>query len=290
MARIKVTSSDINAKLARGECANFRNNGCQGRTPCLVVNGEPCQYFATYVKPLLDYPDYLNKYGREAKITVALNPKAKVVRKRRLAAEPTLGIKSSPPAAAPAPAQSQPALKPAKPEPAVSAATPRPLPAPIAQPAKPTPARAVKETPLLLPVTAPVTKGKKASPPVPAATPAPLPPKTATTPALAVPTPPRNAQSPTAPTLTLTVASTPPVKRAKTAPASATTPLPATPPTPPPPVTTKPQPAPEQPQLFDDLFAVPPTPSTSKKRLAITQEVGSKHASSTRTTQAAFPQ
>lgn len=87
MARVKVTSSDIYARLARGECANYRQNACQGRTPCTIVNGEPCQYFDVYVKPLLDYTEFENRYAREAKQTLALNPKAKVVRKRRQAAE-----------------------------------------------------------------------------------------------------------------------------------------------------------------------------------------------------------
>jgi len=115
MARVKVTSSDINAKLARGECANYRNNGCQGRTPCTVVNGEPCTYFNTYVKPLLDYPDFAAKYGREAKISVALNPKSKVIRKRRKADEPALKLTAGPPLPNPAPPAAAPAKKSPKP-------------------------------------------------------------------------------------------------------------------------------------------------------------------------------
>lgn len=92
----KATNADILARLAKGECANFHNNSCQKRTPCTVIIGEPCDYFAQYVKPLLEYPEFSNKYGREAKITVALNPKAKVVRKRRAAETPKLAIAQEP--------------------------------------------------------------------------------------------------------------------------------------------------------------------------------------------------
>ncbi len=90
MARAKATSTDINAKLARGECANYQKNCCLGRTPCLIIQGEPCGYFATYVKPLLETPDIAARYHREAKISVALNPKSKVIRKRRKDDEPKL--------------------------------------------------------------------------------------------------------------------------------------------------------------------------------------------------------
>ena len=99
MARIKVTSTDIYARLAKGECANYRNGNCVGRTPCTIINGEPCQYFATYVKPLLDQADFSAKYAREAKISVALNPQTKVVRKRQLAAAPALAMDSPTPSA-----------------------------------------------------------------------------------------------------------------------------------------------------------------------------------------------
>ncbi|MHB9024958.1 MAG: hypothetical protein ACYC7E_12435 [Armatimonadota bacterium] len=92
MARAKVTSTDIFARVARGECANFRNNACQGRTPCTVLVGESCEYFAKYVKPLLDYPEFSAKYAKEAKVSLLLNPKAKVVRQRRKAEEPALDL------------------------------------------------------------------------------------------------------------------------------------------------------------------------------------------------------
>lgn len=91
---MKATTTDIYAKLAKGECANFRNNACQGQAACAVINGEPCQYFADYVKPLLQYPEFSSRYGREAKVAVALNPKAKIVRKRRLAQEPALTMEA----------------------------------------------------------------------------------------------------------------------------------------------------------------------------------------------------
>jgi len=89
MARAKATTLDILARLAKGECANFTQGGCQGReTPCAVAIGEACDYFTSYVKPLLDSPEFALKYGREAKIAVAVNPKTKVIRKRR----PTLDL------------------------------------------------------------------------------------------------------------------------------------------------------------------------------------------------------
>ena len=86
MARVKATTTDIHARLARGECANYRAGSCLGKHPCTVTNGEACDYFASYVLPLLEYPDFAGKYAREAKITVALNPQSKVVHKRRQAA------------------------------------------------------------------------------------------------------------------------------------------------------------------------------------------------------------
>ncbi len=271
MARIKVTSSDINAKLAKGECANYRNNSCQGRIPCMVLNGEPCQYFATYVKPLLDYPEISSKYGREAKIAVALNPKSKVVRKRRLAAEPTLAIKSAPPAALPAaPAKSQPPVKPAGKSPAVIAETPRPLPLAAARPGKLAreSARMAKEV-LSLPVQEPVTKAKKAAPPAPVAVPAPTPREKAPQPAAAA-APPRHAAKSVEPALTLSSAppapAPPAVKRGKATPNYTATTVAPPPLAPAPIITAKPRPEPEQPQLFGDLFAAPSPPRTSRKR------------------------
>jgi len=106
----KATSADIWARLARGECALYHGNSCQGRTPCTIINGEPCDYFNQYVKPLLEYPDFSARYGREAKVTVALNPKAKVLRKSRLAADPALPALEPPPAAKIAP-EFKPSLK-----------------------------------------------------------------------------------------------------------------------------------------------------------------------------------
>ncbi|HEY3416450.1 MAG TPA: hypothetical protein VGM23_06170 [Armatimonadota bacterium] len=112
MARAKVTSTDIYARVARGECANYRNNACQGRTPCTVLVGENCEYFAKYVKPLLDYPEFNAKYAKEAKVTLLLNPKAKVVRQRRKAEEPALDLQ---PTAAQKTATPQPEKTPAVP-------------------------------------------------------------------------------------------------------------------------------------------------------------------------------
>jgi len=114
---MKVTSSDINARLARGECANFRN-GCRGRTPCAIVEGEVCQYFDDYVKPLLDMSDFAQRYAREAKVKLALNPNAKVVRKRRDAGAPKLDLQAETTPETPAKAAAKvakPAAAPAKP-------------------------------------------------------------------------------------------------------------------------------------------------------------------------------
>ncbi|MEI7834733.1 MAG: hypothetical protein WCJ56_16220, partial [bacterium] len=140
MARAIATSTDINAKLARGECANYQKNCCLGRTPCLIIQGEPCGYFATYVKPLLETPDIAARYHREAKISVALNPKSKVIRKRRQAAEPKLPeisvkITAKPPVV-PVVAVAPPSVVPSGP---VIVTVPTPRPAPV-----------VREEPLLL--------------------------------------------------------------------------------------------------------------------------------------------
>ena len=99
MGRVKATTTDIHSRLARGECANYRAGNCLGKNPCTIIHGEACDYFASYVLPLLDYPEFSNKYVREAKITVALNPQSKVVRKRRQTAiVPTLAFDASKPA------------------------------------------------------------------------------------------------------------------------------------------------------------------------------------------------
>lgn len=150
MARINITSTDIHARLARGECANYSRNCCQGTVPCAVVEGGACDYFAQYVKPLLEYPDISAKYSREAKVTVGLNPKAKVVRKRREAKEPTLAIEAKPtakPTSAPA----------AKPKMVTPIAPPAPAPVPVPAPAlaavtpPATPTRAKRQPPSTAP-------------------------------------------------------------------------------------------------------------------------------------------
>jgi hypothetical protein len=155
MARAKFTTTDIMAKLAKGECANYVRNSCQGRQPCAITLGEPCTYFGEYVKPLLDLPEFLAKYTREAKVGVALNPKTKVVRKRRAESLPELdvtpppppaSIKAAPPAkpaAAVVPQRSAPPpVKPAAivPSPAVPAVPLAPAASSAPAPAAPTPA------------------------------------------------------------------------------------------------------------------------------------------------------
>lgn len=128
MARAKVTNADIFARLARGECANYRQNGCRGQSPCTIIVGEPCDYFNRYVKPLLDYPEFSTKYQREAKVTVAINPNAKVVRARRTSSEPRLTLETT--------SAKETAPRASKPAPArVVKSTPQiPAPAPVAIP------------------------------------------------------------------------------------------------------------------------------------------------------------
>ena len=166
----KATTADILARLARGECANYLNNSCQGRTPCTVIIGSPCDYFAQYVKPLLEYPEFSDKYGREAKVTVALNPKAKVLRQRRQAGANTLPEVAARPAAPTTPA--------AKPPPAIAKTAAKsvpPLPQPVTAversvPAA-TPPRATKKTAPAVPVLPPAVP-RHTSTPTPATPPA----------------------------------------------------------------------------------------------------------------------
>jgi hypothetical protein len=194
MARNKVTSSDIYARLARGECANYRQTGCRGKDPCTIVVGEPCDYFNRYVKPLLDYPEFSAKYQREAKVTLAINPNAKVVRTRRTSSEPRLSL-DAPPAsheatrpAKVAPAKAVPAAK--KTIPAIVPAKPvlveKPIPTPVIPPkVAPTPPAAPpaqpRQKPAVAPAAAPVLTlltaevaetPKKATPRAPKAPPA----------------------------------------------------------------------------------------------------------------------
>jgi hypothetical protein len=115
MARNKATTTDIYARLAKGECANFSSNSCQGRTPCAIIHGEQCEYFSSYVQPLLEYPEFSQRYHREAKIHVALNPNAKIIRKRRLRAEPALALPTPAPVAPPCPAKKTAAPPPSAP-------------------------------------------------------------------------------------------------------------------------------------------------------------------------------
>jgi len=169
MARVKVTSSDINARLAKGECANYLNGRCQGRAPCAVVEGETCQYFNEYVRPLLDHTDVSQRYAREAKITLAINPTAKVVRKRRAAGDPTSALDMTPPA------QEKPARQSAPPKDRAASDTtkaPKAAPTPPATPQRPT--RQAQRTAELAP-DMPATpaqqtasaKPRKAAPPTP---------------------------------------------------------------------------------------------------------------------------
>ena len=143
MARVKVTSSDINARLAKSECANYLNGRCQGRTPCTVVEGESCQYFSEYVRPLLDHADVAQRYSREAKIRLALNPEAKVVRKRRQAGAPTLALETTAPPTKPASAAKR-DITTAKQTAPTRAAKKKPAQLALAPAAVPPPAKAAK--------------------------------------------------------------------------------------------------------------------------------------------------
>ena len=147
MARNKATTTDIHARLARSECANYRNNKCHGTTPCLVVNGEACGYFTTYVQPLLDYPEVAAKYHNEAKISVALNPKSKIVRKRRQASEPKLAIETTPPAPViiKTPPIKKTSVSQVEQQPAPAATPPEPASAPLSINSVTTPVAAIPE-------------------------------------------------------------------------------------------------------------------------------------------------
>ncbi len=66
----KITIKEIHYKLVRGECANFKPGKemhCQGKKPCVIMDNGECKYFDTYVLPLLDYPEFIDKYKNEVK-------------------------------------------------------------------------------------------------------------------------------------------------------------------------------------------------------------------------------
>jgi len=180
--KAKVTTSDIYARLARGECANYRQNGCRGQSPCTIIVGEPCDYFTRYVKPLLDYPEFSAKYQREAKVTLAINPNAKIIRARRAGAEPRLVLEDRVPTEAVAPQPAKAAA--AKPKKAATPATPSEKPAasptlpatpPAATPAKSArrKATAAPAAPALLVTAESAAPKARRSPAVPIPPPAP---------------------------------------------------------------------------------------------------------------------
>ena len=72
-----VKESDVNIRLARAECANFINGICVNGSPCLIVTGKTCTYFAEYVHPLLDLNEFASKYSREARNAKIKIPKVK---------------------------------------------------------------------------------------------------------------------------------------------------------------------------------------------------------------------
>ena len=65
----------IRARLARGECANLVHGKCQGKTSCTLIENNECEYFDSYVMPLLDSDFFVDKYKREAKLSEASKQK-----------------------------------------------------------------------------------------------------------------------------------------------------------------------------------------------------------------------
>ena len=79
-----VTTAEINSRLAKGECANFHNGGCESGTVCHILSQRPCRYFNQYVLPLLDQDEFSDKYAREArnsKLDKTVQKKPKVIPK-----------------------------------------------------------------------------------------------------------------------------------------------------------------------------------------------------------------
>lgn len=67
----KITSKEIYNKLVRGECANFKPGKamhCLGTKICTILEDGECKYFDTYVLPLLNYPEFIEKYKNEVKL------------------------------------------------------------------------------------------------------------------------------------------------------------------------------------------------------------------------------
>jgi hypothetical protein len=88
MAPHNADDTQIRARLARGECANYRQGGCRGREPCAVETGDACAYFTSYVEPLIKIPDVSARYTREARIARVTGQVKKSPAKRTAPAPP----------------------------------------------------------------------------------------------------------------------------------------------------------------------------------------------------------
>jgi hypothetical protein len=96
MAAYDPSEAPVYARLARGECASFRQGGCRGRDVCPVQTGEECSYFEVYVLPLLKNPDCAARYRREAKIARVTEQVRKEVTPRKAASRTAPTTKALP--------------------------------------------------------------------------------------------------------------------------------------------------------------------------------------------------